>query len=340
VLNGYEPERTLALFERAEEELAAIPGVTAVSAAMVPVLSGSNWGNDVSVEGFESGPDIDSNARFNAIGAAYFSTLGIPLLAGREFTAADDRAGAAVAVVNEAFTRKFGLGGRAAVGKLMGTGRGGDLDVQIVGVVQDAKYSEVKQEVPPMYFTPWRQDESLGWITFYVRSGVEPASVLREIPEVMKRLDPNLPLENLKTLEQQVRENVMLDRLISTLSAAFAVLATLLAAVGLYGVLAYTVAQRTREIGLRMALGAASLRVRTMVMKQVARMTLVGGAIGIVGALFLGRAAESLLFELDGNDPLVVVLVAVLLSAVAFGAGYLPASRASKVDPMTALRYE
>jgi ABC-type antimicrobial peptide transport system permease subunit len=222
----------------------------------------------------------------------------------------------------------------------MEVGNDGDFDLEIVGVVQDAKYSEVKQEVPPMYFTPWRQDESLGWITFYVRSGVEPAAVLREIPEVMKRLDPNLPLENLKTLEQQVRENVMLDRLISTLSAAFAVLATLLAAVGLYGVLAYTVAQRTREIGLRMALGAASVRVRAMVLRQVARMTVVGGLIGIVAALFLGRAAESLLFGLDGNDPLVVVVVAVLLAGVAFGAGYLPASRASRVDPMQALRYE
>jgi predicted permease len=294
----------------------------------------------VSVEGFESGPDIDSNARYNEIGPAYFSTLGIPLLAGREFTTADDQGGPLVAVVNEAFTRKFGLDGRNAVGKAMGIGRGDELDMQIVGVVQDANYSEVKQEVPPLFFTPWRQDRRLGQISFYVRAQVEPATILRAIPEVMTRLDPDLPLENLKTLEQQVRENVMLDRLISTLSAAFAVLATLLAAVGLYGVLAYTVAQRTREIGLRMALGAASVRVRAMVLRQVARMTVVGGLIGIVAALFLGRAAESLLFGLDGNDPLVVVVVAVLLAGVAFGAGYLPASRASRVDPMQALRYE
>ncbi len=147
-------------------------------------------------------------------------------------------------------------------------------------------------------------------------------------------------MEDLKTLEQQVLDNVVLDRLISMLSAAFAVLATLLAAVGLYGVLAYTVAQRTREIGLRMALGADGPRVRRMVLRQVGRMTLIGGVIGIVAALGLGRAASSLLFGMEGYDPFVVGVVAALLAGVALGAGYIPALRASRVDPMRALRYE
>jgi putative ABC transport system permease protein len=157
---------------------------------------------------------------------------------------------------------------------------------------------------------------------------------------VIKNLDPNLPVENLKTLPQQVRENVFLDRMISTLSAAFAGLATLLAAVGLYGVLAYTVAQRTREIGVRMALGADGGRVRGMVLRQVGLMTLIGGTIGIAAALGLGRAARSLLFELKGHDPVVVAVAALILAAVALGAGYIPALRASRVDPMQALRYE
>jgi len=157
---------------------------------------------------------------------------------------------------------------------------------------------------------------------------------------VIGDMDPNLPVENMKTMEQQVRESVFMDRMISTLSAAFAVLATLLAAVGLYGVLAYSVAQRTREIGLRMALGAGGPKVRGMVLRQVGRMMLVGGVIGVLAALAMGRGAQSLLFEMEGSDPLVLSVAVVLLTAVALGAGYLPALRASKVDPMQALRYE
>jgi ABC-type antimicrobial peptide transport system permease subunit len=156
----------------------------------------------------------------------------------------------------------------------------------------------------------------------------------------MANLDPNLPVEDLKTLEQVATENVFLDRMISTLSAAFATLATILAAIGLYGVLAYSVAQRTREIGLRMALGAAGPTVRGMILRQVGVMMLIGGVIGVLAALGLGRAAQSLLYEMQGNDPLVLVVAGFLLTSVALGAGYLPALRASRVDPMKALRYE
>jgi predicted permease len=343
ILNGYEPERSRALFERAETELTAIPGVTAVTAAVVPVLGGSNWGTNVAVEGFERGPDVDTNVRFNEVGPAYLRTLGIPLLAGREFTVSDGPGAPKVAVINEAFARKFNLDPRQAVGKFMSTNSdaaGDALDIQIVGVAKDAKYSDVKQEIPPLFFTPYRQDQGLGWNTFYVRTALPPEQLLKAIPEVFKRLDPDLPLEDLKTLEQQVQENVFLDRTISTLASAFAALATLLAAVGLYGVLAFTVAQRTREFGVRMALGAASENVRGMVLKQVLRMFVVGGVLGIGAALFLGKAAQSLLFGLQGNDPWVVTLVTLMLAAVALGAGYVPAMRASRVDPMQALRYE
>ncbi len=339
-LNGYEAERSAVFFERTEEELAAIPGVSGVSAALVPVLAGSSWGSSVRVEGFQSGPDIDDGSRYNEIGPNYFSTLGMPLLAGREFSASDGAGAPRVAIVNEAFTRKFGLDSRDAVGRFMGSGNSEELDTRIVGVVQDARYSDVKQEVPPVFFRPYRQDESLGSINFYVRTSIEPNQILAAIPPLMGRLDPNLPVQQLKTLERQIQENVVVDRLISQLSAAFSILATLLAAIGLYGVLAYTVTQRTKEIGLRMALGAAGGRVRGMVLRQVARMTLIGGTLGIVAAVFLGRAAESILFELEGSDPLVLITVAVLLVGVALGAGYLPAQRASKVDPMEALRYE
>jgi len=242
--------------------------------------------------------------------------------------------------VNEAFAKKFNLG-RDAVGKRMGNkGNNSPLTMEIVALVKNAKYSDVKREIPPLFFSPYRQDENIGLINFYVRTGSDPERFMASIPKALARLDANLPVENLRTLPQQVRENVFLDRFISVLSAAFACLATMLAAVGLYGVLAYTVSQRTREIGLRMALGAAPSKVRAMVLRQVAVMVLVGGAIGLAAAIGLGRLAQSLLFELRGSDPLVLVAAAVSLSIVALAAGFIPAHRASLVDPMSALRYE
>lgn len=340
VLNGYTPERSRVLFGRLEETLAAQPGVTSVTASLVPAISGSNWGTDVRVQGFESGPDIDSNSRYNEIAPGYFRTMGIPLIAGREIVRADTLGAPKVALVNETFARKFGLG-RDAVGKRMSSdSEGEDLDMEIIGLVQDAKYSDVKQEVPPLFFVPYRQSEEPGFLTFYVRTSLDPAQVIGALPKVVAQLDPDLPVQNLRTMEQQVRENVFMDRVISVLSTSFATLATLLAAIGLYGVLAYTVAQRTREIGLRMALGAAPGRVRGMVLRQVALMTAVGGLIGLAGAVALGRAAQALLFELRGYDAAVLTGAAVALTLVALCAGFIPAHRASRVDPMRALRYE
>ena len=339
VLNGYPVDRFRTLYQSVEDEVAALPGVQGVTSGRVALIAGNNWGNDVNVQGFQRGPDTDANSRFNMIGPAYFSTLGIPLVAGREFTTSDGRESPRVAVVNQAFARKFGLG-NDAVGKFMSTG-GDSLNIQIVGLVTDAKYSEVKEETPPLFFTPYRQAEgNIGSMTFYARTASEPASLLRAIPAVISRLDPNLPVQDLKTLDRQVEDNLVLDRVIGILSAAFAVLATILAAIGLYGVLAYTVAQRTREIGLRMALGADGPGVRAMVLWQVGRMTIIGGVLGLLAALGIGRAAASLLFEMKGSDPGVMAAVVLLLSAVALAAGFVPALRASQVDPMRALRYE
>ena len=339
-LNGYKPEQSRQLFERVEDEIGALPGVKGVTSSTVPLLSGSNWGTGVSVEGFTAGPDTDIGSRTNEVGPAYFSTLGVPLLAGRDFTRADGLTAPKVAIVNEAFAKKFNLGPNA-VGKRMGNdGNNSPLMMEIVGLMRDAKYSEVKGAVPPLFFAPYRQDERIGNISFYVLTAADPEAFMANIPKVLARLDANLPVENLRTLPQQVRENVFLDRFISVLSAAFACLATLLAAVGLYGVLAYTVSQRTREIGLRMALGAAPSRVRAMVLRQVGVMVLVGGVIGLAAAIGLGRLAQSLLFELQGSDPVVLAAAAVSLSLVALAAGFIPAHRASQVDPMSALRYE
>jgi predicted permease len=342
-LNGYSFDRTRLFFQRLEDELRAAPGVTAVTVSNVPILAGTNRGRAVAVQGFKAGPDTDSSSRYNRVGPGYFSALGIPLIAGREFTDADTVNSAPVALVNQTFAKKFGLG-NDAVGKLMGWAPGegyrSKLDTTIVGVVEDAKYSEVKQTVPPQFFVPYRQDKAPGGMHVYVRTSGDLSQAASAITAVVKRLDPSLPIEALETLPEQVRNNTFLDRMMTTLSAAFALLATLLAAIGLYGVLAYTVAQRTREIGLRMALGATPDRVRGLVLRQVAIMTLVGVLVGLVGALGVGKGAQSILFQMTGADPAVLALSAVALALVALCAGFIPAHRASRVDPMRALKYE
>ena len=338
-LSGYETERSKILFHRIEEELAAMPGVTGVTSSLVPLLANNNWGNSVYVQGFPNGPDVDNDARFNEVGAGYFHTLGVRMLSGKEFTPGEISGAARVAIVNEAFTRKFNLG-KDAVGKFMSNGSKDSLNIQIIGVAQNSKYSDVKDSVPPLFFLAWQQDHDVGNMNFYVRTTLPMSQITHAIPQMMRKLDANLPVDGIKTMPEQIRENVFLDRMISTLSASFALLATLLAGIGLYGVLAYTVAQRTREIGVRMALGADASRVKQMVLKQVGGMMLVGGIVGLLAAVGLGRAATSMLYQLKGYDPVVFALATVVLVAVALLAAYIPARRASKVDPMNALRYE
>jgi predicted permease len=340
-LNGYNAERTRLLYQRLEEELRATRGVTAATVSLVPLLSGSNWGNGVAVQGFQGGPDTDNGASYNEVGPGYFSALGVPLIAGREFSDIDTMSAQKVAIVNEEFAKKFKLG-RDAVGKRIGDANGyrSALDMVIVGLVPNTKYSEVKQPARPVYFTTYRQDRSVGSASIYVRTAGDPAQMASTVGAVVRRLDPNLPMDQLKTLDQQVRDNTFLDHMMTTLSSLFAGLATLLAAVGLYGVLAYTVAQRTREIGLRMALGAAPARVRRMVLRQVGWMTLIGSVVGLAGAVGIGKGAQSILYEMNAWDPAVLVISAVALGLVALTAGFIPARRASLIDPMRALRYE
>ena len=337
--SGYDSTRSRELYRRLETELASIPGASGVTSSLVPLIGGSNWGTDVQVQGFKEDADTDDNARFNEVGPGYFKTLGMQLLAGREFTEADELGRPEVVVVNENFARKFGLG-RDVVGKRMAYGDTSVLNMEIVGLVKNAKYSGVRDSVPPLFFVPNRQDRNIASMNYYVTTSGDLNQLLRAIPSVVHRLDASLPVEDLRTMPQQIRQNVFMDRMISTLSASFALLATMLAAIGLYGVLAYSVAQRTREIGVRMALGADKSTVRMMILRQVAVMVAVGGVVGIAGALALGKGARSLLFELSGTDPMVMIASLLLLALVALGAGYIPALRASNVDPMQALRYE
>jgi predicted permease len=338
--NAYPSARTAQIVERIEDELAALPGVTTVTSAQAALLSGNGYYDSVFVEGFDVGPDTDTDTSYDEIGAGYFRALGVPLIAGREFARSDSLTSAKVAIVNETFARKFNLG-RNAVGRRMSR-EGTVLDTEIVGLVKDARHLTVKDTVvPPMLFLPHRQNARLRRMTFYVRTSLPPDQIMGAIPQVVQRVDPNLPVETLRTVHRQMREETMvLERVMSVLTASFAMLATVLAAIGLYGVLAYTMARRTHEIGLRMALGATRGRVRRMVLGQVGAMALIGGGIGALAALAVARAAQGLLFQLQFHDGRVFAAAAVVLTLVALAAGFVPADRAARVDPMRALKYE
>jgi predicted permease len=285
---------------------------------------------------------VDAGTRFNAVGSGFFTTMGIPLLAGRDFSDADVGGAAQVAVVNEAFTRKFGLEGSAAIGARLSNDSvtAVDRDIEIVGLVQDTRYNQITGSNPPILYLSYPQDGNVGSGTFYVRTALDPREVMAAIPGLVAGLDPELPVDDLMTLDDQIRDTVFPQRFMGTLSAAFAVLATLLAAVGLYGVLSFTVSRRTREIGVRMALGAAQENVCGLVLRQVAWLAAAGTLVGLAAAYWLARGAGAMLYEVSGYDPVSFAAAAVLLLAVALAAGYLPARRASSVDPMVALRSE
>jgi ABC-type antimicrobial peptide transport system permease subunit len=306
--------------------------------AAVPLLSGSNWINNVTVEGYDAVPGENTDVAVNWVSLDFFRTVQMSLVAGSLF----ERRGGAdrpkVAVVNERFVERFRLG-PDAVGTLMKTGSGdGALDMQIIGVVRDAKYSEVKADPPPQLFMQREQAPSIGAMAFYLRGDLAPAALRTAVEQVVAREDSTLPIMDFRTVAEQARENVFLDRFMSTLAAALAVMATVLAAIGIYGVLSYGVVQRLREIGLRIALGAAPRNVRGMVLKQVAWMAAVGVVVGVGLASLLGVAGRALFFGLAPTDPFVPAAAVSALILVVLAAAYLPARRAAHVDPVTALR--
>ena len=332
-LNAYQPAESHALFERVESEMAAIPGVRSVAAAMVPLIASSRWGGNVTTDGVAP---ANTHCLYNELGPGYFGKMGIPLIAGREFTDADNLAGPKVAVVNQTFAKRF-FEGQNAIGHRFGTGKP---DIEIIGVVKDSHYAEVKEDPYPVFYTPWRQDKQIGSLGFYVRSALPTRQMIPQIRRVMASLDRDLPPENLRTLDDQIKLNILSDRIVLQLAAAFAILATALAMLGLYGVMAHSVARRTREIGIRMALGAEPGSIRWMVMREMLWILGVGLAIGVPAALMLARYVESQLYGVRAYDATVVAGAMLALAATAVAAGYLPARRASRVNPLDALRYE
>jgi predicted permease len=336
-LSGYTRANARALVERLERELAGLPGVTSVATSTIPLLDGFGWSNNVTVERVEGDHDSPSTAD---VGPGYFRTVGIPLVAGREFTEADGTSAPKVAIVNESFVRAFGLG-RDALGRRMGMGAGNvKIDIEIVGVAADARYSNLKEQAPAQFYLPYRQIQRFTAINFYLRSAGAPDAILPLISPLVARVDRTLPVENLRTMDDQVHAAAETDRSMRTLSVAFAGIAILLAAIGLYGVLSYTVAQREREIGVRMALGADAIRIARLVFGQVTRMAIAGVIAGCAAALGLGRLAQSMLFGVEGPALLVMAAATIGVTAIALSAAAIPARRAVRVDPAVTLRAE
>ncbi len=339
-LSGYTDQQVRTLYEQLLGRLSALPGVSSATCARVGTMTGAVSRGNLTVEGFTPRGEDDADSSFNAIAPDYFRTLGVPLLTGREFADSDRTGSPKVAIVNEAFVAHF-IGSRNPIGVRVYRG-GGTVkpDTTIVGVVKNVRYSDMREPTPPVYYTPYLQSARQGAFTFYVRTLVEPEQTTGSIRAMLASLDPTLPLRYIRTMQQQLDENVASERMLSILTGSFAALATLLAAIGLYGVLAFNVARRTREIGIRMALGADAARVRTLVIREVALMIGVGLAIGVAAAAVSGRLIESVLFGTRPLDPLVFAAAVAILAAIAILAAYVPARRATSVDPMVALRYE
>jgi predicted permease len=340
-LNGYTPQRAVALYDDLRERLAAHPGMESVSAAVIPVFTDSNAGSNVTVEGYQAQENEDTNVSQNWVGPDYFSTLGIPLVAGREFTTSDAAGGPKVAVINEAMVQHF-FANRDALGSHFAFGAGDRVrpDIQIVGIVKDSKHASVRDKVKPFVYIPYAQFATLGRITIYARTRQEISAAASDLRREVRQLDPNLPVFDLKTLEQQVNESIFADKLLTFLSMCFALLAALLACVGLYGVMAYTVTRRTREIGIRMALGAGRRIVYWLILREVVILAAVGLIIGLPAAYGLGRLTESLLFGVVASDPVVFAGAGLLLAFATMLGGYLPARKAAGIDPLSALRSE
>jgi predicted permease len=271
----------------------------------------------------------------------YFNTMHIPILTGRDFRMTDGRDAPKVCIVNEKFARRYFKDGNA-LGRHIGMGGepGTRLDIEIVGVVRDTKYESMREEIPVEVYRPSHQMPFVIGMMAYVRTARQPEQTFLRIRQVVNHLDSNLPVSGMKTLEKQQEESLITERLVATLSTGFGILATLLAAIGLYGVMAYIVAQRTREIGVRMALGAASTDVIWLVIKDALLLAGIGIAIGLPAAYALTRFAKSQLYGIEPNDALTIALATAGIALVTTLSGYIPARRATLVDPMLALRWE
>jgi len=340
-LAGYPPTQDREVASRVLRTLTDLPGVLSVASTNDPELSHNNSSNNITLAGYTAKEDEDMNAEHPSVSPGYFSTMGIPLLAGRELTDADRIGAQKVAVVNESFARHFFGSPQLALHHYFANG-GGNVkpDVEIIGVVKDAKHTGVREEIKRTVFSPYLQENDPGPMTFYIRTAQTPESVEVTIRRAMRALDSNLVLDSFRTMAQQIDENVATERAVAFLAEGFGILAAIMAAVGVYGVLAYSTAQRTAEIGIRMALGASRFSVLRLIITEVLWLTGFAVVMALPVSFLLGRVVRSQLFGVSSSDPLALSTATLMIFIVAVTSALLPARAATNIDPIIALRYE
>jgi predicted permease len=337
-LNGYESARLGNLYKELQQRIAAIPGVRSASLSQHTLIGEGSSSTTMSVPGYTS-PGRGVDVRRNLVGPHFFETLGIPLILGRAIDERDDENAPKVAVINQKAVKEF-FHGDNPIGRQIGSPKQ-PRQLEIVGVVGDTKDNELRKEAPPTVFVPYLQNlRTSTFMSFEVRTTSGPKSIVEAIRREAQAVDRDLPLLHVVTETEQIEKTVFLERLFARLTSLFAVLGLGLACVGLYGIMAYAVARRTKEIGIRIALGAQKGRILGMVLRETLFLIAIGIAIGLVGSIATTRLVSSFLFGLEPTDPLTIAAATLILAAVIGLAGYLPARRAANVDPMVALRYE
>ncbi len=328
------------ILERLEERIATVPGVQSVTLTREPLFSGSAVNQTFIPEGTQRKAKGNPSVLANRVGREFFSTFGISVLAGRGFDGSDTRASLKVAVVNESLAKKY-FANTNPIGKTFEEGRFQPVAITIVGVCADAKYFRVRADAEPTYYTPyWQKDDGVHEATFAIRTSLAGEALLPSLRTAVRQIDPNLPLLDVRTQDEQIAANLRQERIFAILMSGFGVLALVLACVGIYGIMACAVAQRTSEIGVRLALGAKPRQVLGMILGEATWLSVVGIAIGFFAVLLLARVVRSMLYGVAADDPLTFCGAILVLMLVALGAGLIPARRAAMVQPMEALRHE
>src|SRR5271165_583652 len=339
---GYDPKQSIPVQKHLLEVLAAQPGVRSVVGTDDPELAGNDEMSNVSFSGHPAKPDEDIHAEWPAVTPGYFSTMNIPLLAGRSFTEQDVDGKAKVAIINANLAHRVFGDPKNAVGQLMARGSGPDVkfDVEIIGVVGDSKHRSMRGNIEPTVYRPYFQDNPFGFMQYYVRTWQAPETAEMTMRRGVQQVDSKLVIDTMRTMDEQIADNIATDRLVAMLAVSFGVLATVLAAIGLYGVLAYATAQRTREIGIRMALGAQRREVVRMVLQDVLWLVGISIVVTLPLAILLSRMLRSQLYGVSPADPFILAAGTLAVSLVAVIAALLPARRAASIEPMKALRTE
>jgi predicted permease len=341
MLSNYGAERTREFYRQLQQRLERLPGVESAALAMAAIMEGDTWNSTITVEGYRAGDGENMNPNFNSVSPHYFRTLSIPVKLGRDFDERDRLGAPRTVLVNETFVKRY-FPDRSPLGYHIGMGAGPQTrtDMEIVGVVADTKYEDLREPIPRQVFVNYAQSQGASGMTVYVRTTLPSERMFSSIRAEMRNLDPGIPLYDMYTMEDLLDRSLASERLVAYMAGGFGLVATVLAVMGLYGVTAYGVARRGREIGIRMALGAEAGAVVRMVLREVALLAGLGIGLALPAVWWLTQLVRSLLYGIEPRDPLTIAGSALGLLAVALLAGGIPALRASRLDPVKILRYE